>query len=141
MASIKRIIEDLTPKRTEEIKPNLFIQQTRGGKYRQVHPIAWDGKIRWKEQLSSVISFRFVFTIVVVLFLYWSYFHDIGELNAFRNNIIANTSQFCNDWKESITSQPCTTERKLRGECWMNESELKEAMGNVTRAFEDFDSP
>ena len=61
------LVKMLTPKDTEEVRPGLFIQKTKKG-YRQIHPAAWNGKINWKGQIKSMISFRTIFTIALILF-------------------------------------------------------------------------
>ena len=88
-------IDSLTPKDTEEIKPDLFIQKTKKG-YRQVHPVAWKGKWRTKEQLAMVFSIRTIATIAVICFLAWSYLHDQGALREFYIEVQSNPVEFCN---------------------------------------------
>lgn len=124
------LAESLTPQRTEEIKPGLFIQKTIKGKYRQIEPVAWGGKIRWKQQISSVISFRFIFTIAVVLFLVYAYNQDNSELVEFQSYVMTNTSQFCSDWQKISNALPCSTGRQADGSCLLNEEGVLEALKN-----------
>ncbi|KKL12538.1 hypothetical protein LCGC14_2534780 [marine sediment metagenome] len=58
------LIDSLTPKDTEEIRPGLFIQKREKG-YRVLNPIAWNGKYRWRKQFS----WRSVFTIAIIIFI------------------------------------------------------------------------
>lgn len=88
------LIDFLTPKDAEEIKPNLFIVKGKKG-YRQIYPLAWNGKYRIKEQLSSVFSIRTLITIGIILFLVWSYVHDISELQTAYNEVYADPVLFC----------------------------------------------
>jgi len=81
------ITKNLTPKDTEEIKPGLFIQKRKNGKYKQIYPLAWEGKLRWKEQLKTIFTFRTFFTIALILFLAWSYIHDTGECRFIVENL------------------------------------------------------
>lgn len=120
-------IKELTPDRTEEVKPGLFIQQTRSGEYRKVEPIVWGGKIRWKQQIKSVFSFRFIMTIGIVLLLVYSYNHDNSRLVDFYNDVSNDTEDFCRRWQESQIHLPCTPEQHAVGDCWMNGSEF----GNI----------
>ena len=88
-------IDSLTPKDTEELKPDLFIQKTKKG-YRQIHPVAWKGKWRTKEQLSTVFAWRTIITIFVFGFLAWSYLHDQGALREFYIEVQSDPVAFCN---------------------------------------------
>ena len=94
----------LTPDNTEELKPGLFIQQ-RGKGYRQVEPIAWGGKIRWKEQLSSVFSFRTAITLAIIIFIVWSYLNDVGEYKQFHDDVMSNPAGWCNNLKQESAGQ------------------------------------
>ncbi len=86
----------LTPKDTEEIKPSLFIQKTRTG-YRQIHPAAWDGKIVWKNLLFGGITFKNLIWFAIILFLAWSYFHDVNVYQDFYEEVISDPVAFCLD--------------------------------------------
>ena len=71
-------IDAITPKDTEEIKPDLFVQKKRYG-YKQINPLAWGGRFRWNEQLRTLISFGTIFRLAIIIFIAWSYFHDVCE--------------------------------------------------------------
>lgn len=113
------IVERLMPKDTEELKPGLFIQKTRKG-YRQIEPLAWNGKMRWKPQIASVFSIRTFVTIAVVLFLAWAYVNDVGSLIVFYNAVHEDPIGYCNDVLESYRQKPCTSERQRQGICSLN---------------------
>jgi len=69
------IIESLTPKDAEEIKPGLFVQK-KFGKWRKIEPLAWDGKMRWKEQLKTIFRIRTLITMVIIIYVAYAYAHD-----------------------------------------------------------------
>ncbi len=72
----------LSPKDTEEIKPNLFIQKRGKDNYRKVEPLVWNGKWRIKQQFG----WKNLFTIVIVLFLAWSYFNETSYCRELQEN-------------------------------------------------------
>ncbi len=109
-------IDGLTPKDTEEIKPELFIQK-KGDKYRQVYPLAWNGKLRWKEQLKTIISVRTIFTLAIILFLVYAYTNDVQEYKTFYENIMSNPIDFCTELDNLMTGNPCTPEYEKFGLC------------------------
>lgn len=84
----------LTPKDTEEIKPGLYIRKTKQG-YRQVHPMAWNGEIRWKQQLRTIFSLRTFFTIAIILFLAWSYTHDVQAYKIWYTEVMSDPISWC----------------------------------------------
>ena len=86
----------LTPQNTEEIKPGLFIQK-KGDSYRMIKPMAWNGKVLWKEQLKTIFTLRTFFTIAIVLFLAYSYIHDIQEFKDFHNEVMDNPDAWCGE--------------------------------------------
>ncbi len=90
------LADSLTPKNTEEIRPNLFVQK-KGDTYRQIWPMAWGGKVRWKQQLKTIITLRTIFTLAVVLFLAYSYTHDIQELKDFHSEVMDNPDAWCSE--------------------------------------------
>ncbi len=102
-------VKALTPKDTEEVKPGFFIQTKnhKNGRtsYRQVHPVAWNGKIDWKTQVKSVFSLRTIFTIALILFIYFGYLHDYRLLQEFHNEVIENPVEFCIEINEQY-AQP-----------------------------------
>lgn len=97
------LADSLTPKDTEEVKPGLFIQKRKNG-YKQILPLAWDGKILWKQQLRTVFSFRTFFTIAIILFLAWSYLHDVQEYKSFYERVTNNPVQYCTEISDKISS-------------------------------------
>ncbi|KKN59032.1 hypothetical protein LCGC14_0545870 [marine sediment metagenome] len=84
----------LIPKDTEEIKPDLFIQKTSRG-YRQVSPAAWDGKIIWKNFLFGQGFLKSLIFFAIILFLAWSYFHDVKVYQDFYEEVISDPVLFC----------------------------------------------
>jgi len=88
------LIDSLTPKDTEEIKPDLFIQKRKNG-YRQINPVAWNGKFRSKEQLKSIFSFRTIFTVALLLFLYFGFLHDYRTLTDFYEEVVSDPVKWC----------------------------------------------
>ncbi len=89
------LIKSLTPKNTEEVKPGLWIQKRKSGKYHQVLPFAWEGKWLWKEQLKTVFTFRTLATILIISFIAWSYVHDDAEIKNAYWEIVNNQGEFC----------------------------------------------
>jgi len=69
------LIESLTPKNTEELKPGLFIQRRAKG-YKQIDPLAWNGKYRWREQLKTIFCLRTIVFLAIILLLFYGYKHD-----------------------------------------------------------------
>lgn len=84
----------LTPDNTEELKPGLFIQKRKNG-YRQIQPMAWQGKIRWGEQMKTIFCFRTIFFVALVLFIYFGYLHDYRTLKDFYEDVMSNPIGFC----------------------------------------------
>jgi len=87
-------IDAITPKDTEEVKPGLFIQSCRG-KYRQVHPAAWNGKINWKNFLIGVNPIRNLFIFILILFLVFAYTNDVREYKDFYEEVSSNPTGYC----------------------------------------------
>jgi hypothetical protein len=87
----------LTPENTEEIRPGLFVQMkpnSDGGiDYKQIHPIAWNGE--WK--LKNQFGLKNIFVIALVLFIAWSYNHDIEAYQDFYLEVHSNPVLFCNN--------------------------------------------
>jgi len=73
----------LTPTDAEEIKPNLFIKKTRVG-YRQINPIVWNNEYRLKGQFSI----KHLFGLALIIFICWSYYHDVGSCLDVNEKII-----------------------------------------------------
>jgi len=87
-------IKALTPKDTEEVKPGLFIQR-RGNSYSQISPAAWDGKIIWKNLLFGKDFLKSFIFFLIIVFLAWSYFHDIKVYQEFYEEVNSNPAEFC----------------------------------------------
>ncbi len=100
-----RLIDHLTPKNTEELKPGLFIQK-RGKGYKQIYPIAWNGKIRYKEQWATIFSWRTFFTVGLVLFIAWSYLHDVKEFRDFYIEVSSNPVLYCTNVFQNLNQNP-----------------------------------
>lgn len=109
-------VDNLTPKNTEEIKPGLFIQKTKGG-FRLVNPVAWKGKYRWKEQLKTVVSLKTIFSMAVILLLVWSYVNDTREYRQFYEKIIANPIAYCSEIQTTLSGDICTEQNERLGLC------------------------
>ena len=88
------LIKALTPKNTEEIKPGLFIQR-RGNTYRQIYPAAWDGKINWKNFILGKDFLKSFIFFIIIVFLAWSYFHDVKVYKDFYEEVISDPILFC----------------------------------------------
>ena len=84
----------LTPKETEEIKPGLFVQKTRGG-YKQIYPAVWNDKINYKNLLLGHGFLKSFIWFAIILFLAWSYFHDIQTYQNFYEEVNSNPAVFC----------------------------------------------
>jgi hypothetical protein len=95
----KKLISFLTPKNTEEVKPNLFIQKIRGvkegnspeDKYRQITPVAWDGKIiNWTAFWLGANPVKSTLVFLLIIFMAWAYVHDMSARDSFYEKIIYN---------------------------------------------------
>lgn len=108
------VIKALTPKDTDEVKPNLFIQtlgnpdslidrleKTVVGKrikypyYRQIWPGAWNGRIK---KYNLILGGRFIGTtlwFLIIMFLAYSYYHDVNQLQQFYILAHNNPSAIC----------------------------------------------
>lgn len=87
-------IKSLTPGDTEEVKPGLFIQR-RLGKYRQIYPAAWNGKMNWKNFILGPNFFKHFFIFLLIVFLAFSYWHDTKELKEFYYKVNYNKIDWC----------------------------------------------
>ena len=116
------LADNLTPRDTEEIKPGLFIQKTKKG-YRKVEPMAWKGKLRWKEQLKTVITVRTILTLSIILFVVWSYTHDVQVYKGFYEEFTQNPIANCNEII-AFTVNPvgCTDFQSKAGLCQISGS-------------------
>lgn len=93
----KKLIEALTPKDTEELKPGLFIKSIPKNpdkiEYRQIHPIAWDGKFRLKNSLA--MKRGDILRIIILLFVIWAYFNDTGGYRYYYETVNSDLDGFC----------------------------------------------
>ncbi len=121
-------IDAMTPKDTEEIKPGFFIQKIAKG-YRQVHPLAWSGKFRWKEQLKTIVTLRTMFTFAIIIFVAYAYIHDVQEYKDFYKNITSNPINFCMELDRVMTTDYCTPLHESRGLC-VNLTTIKKGVNN-----------
>ncbi len=98
----------LAPKDTEEVRPGLYVRTMykpiyhKGDMiarepigYRRVEPVVWNGEYRWKEQLKTVFSLRTIFTIAIICFVAWSYYHDVGEYKGFFDDVTGDPITYC----------------------------------------------
>ena len=114
--------ERLTPKNTEEVRPNLFVQG-KGNKYRIVHPLVWNGNWRVKEQLKTIFSLRTLLSLGFVLFLVWSYVHDTTVTREFYYMVKQNPVEWCNEVLAGIpTGDLCNKQWEEFGLCDRNET-------------------
>ncbi len=92
-------IKALTPKNTEEIRPGLFIQMKPKNpdtiEYKQISPAAWEGKIIWRNLLFGQGFFRSFIFFLIIIFLAWSYFHDVKVYRDFYEEVISDPILFC----------------------------------------------
>ncbi|KKL81189.1 hypothetical protein LCGC14_1997210, partial [marine sediment metagenome] len=72
----------------------LFIQKTRKG-YRQVHPAAWNGKIIWKNFLFGPGFLKGLLWLGIILFLVWSYNHDVQAYQDFYETVNSDPVLYC----------------------------------------------
>jgi hypothetical protein len=105
-----KLIQTLTPKNTEEIKPNLFIQkygdtlmtrldkiskghikEVKWEKYRKITPACWNNKINWTVVILGANPIKSTLVFLFILFMAWSYVHD---LNSTRDNVINIATNF-----------------------------------------------
>lgn len=89
-------VDAVTPKDTEEVKPNIFVQK-KGDIYRVVNPIAWNGQMRWKEQSKTFFSLRTFITLVLIIFVVWSYNNDVKQYKEFYVDVLSNPVGFCDN--------------------------------------------
>ena len=112
------LADRLTPRDTEEVKPGLFIQKRTNGSYRMINPMAWDGKLRTKEQLKTVFSLRTIFTIALIIFIAYNYRTDNVKLLDFYNRVHENPIYFCQQVTESLKTPECSEQNRLNGLCF-----------------------
>lgn len=101
------LVDSLTPKETEEIKPGLFIQKTARG-FRQIHPAAWNGKINWRNFIfGSGLGKSFIWFAILLLIIY-GYYDSTSSCNEFQNNpcsYLNDLNSYCLDQDSQRGSQ------------------------------------
>lgn len=108
-------IKALTPKNTEEVKPGLFIQTTARG-YRNIYPAAWNGKINWKNFIFGGSFFKTIGWFAIILFIVWSYQHDVAEYKEFYERVASNPLVWCQD-VEKAYNEACSELSEQAGLC------------------------
>lgn len=107
------LIEILTPKDTEEVKPGLFIQK-KGNSYRQITPAAWNGKINWKVAILGPNFIRNFIWFAIIMFIAWSYVHDNAEYRTFYDGRVS----WCHNLTIIETQAPgCSEQNAKLGLC------------------------
>jgi len=89
----------LTPKDTKEVKPGLFIQRHLG-KYRQVSPAAWNGKINWANFLFGGKIIKSSITFIIILLLAYGFYTTTKTCREFQENpckFLPNITTYCMD--------------------------------------------
>jgi len=109
-------IKSLTPNNTKEIKPNLFIQEKKG-KYRVVNPMAWKGKIRYKEQLQTVFSIRTLIWLGILLIITYGYLNDNSQLIEFYEEVTGDPLLYCENIIGVALQEGCTEDKETLGLC------------------------
>ena len=110
------LVEVLTPKDTEEIRPGLFIQK-KHGKYRQLHPAAWDGKVNWKNFLLGGSPIKSTLWFAVLIFLVWSYNSDVGAYRDFYETVQGDPQLYCQNVQQAMLTANCSDEFEQLGLC------------------------
>lgn len=91
-------VDSLTPPDTEEIKPGVFLQK-RFGKYRLIHPASWEGKMNWKNLFLGGNPLKHLVIFLFIVFLVWSYQHDIQNYQEFYERVRGDPLGFCEEVK------------------------------------------
>jgi len=122
-------VNRLTPKDTEEIKPGLFIQKWKG-KYRQVHPGAWDGKINTGNLLFGGNFWKSFIWFVIIIFLAWSFQHDTAQYKDFYENVRDDPIAFCAEVKTAL-DVTCSEQNERNGLCTRNIGIVNFSFGDI----------
>ena len=124
-------VKALTPKDTEEIKPGLYIQK-KLGRYRQVHPAAWDGKISTKNLLFGGDFVKSFIFFAILMFIIWSYQHDVQAYQDFYLEVAGDPLSYCSDVSKVINT-PCTEQNERLGLCTrLPDGSNRLSLGNIT---------
>ena len=130
------LINGLTMENAEEVKPGFFIQR-KGTKYRRVYPLVWDKKYQIKEQLKTVFTLRTLFTIGLILFIAWSYQHDVQAYQTFYIDVRSDPIAFCAQVKDAI-DVTCTEQNERSGLCTRGLEKIDNFnLGNIEVVNED----
>lgn len=115
MSNENFFVKALTPKNTEELKPGLFIQTTARG-YRNVYPAAWNGKINWYNFFFGGSFFKTFAWFAIILFVVWSYQHDVNQYKSFYEDVVKNPIVWCQQVEQSYASV-CSPQQEAAGLC------------------------
>jgi len=102
------MINSLTPKNTEEIRPGLFIQKTNKG-YRQIYPSAWNGKMNWNNFLWGSGFFKSFIWFAILLLIVYGYNDSTTRCSEFQENpckYLSNITSYCLDLDQSNSINP-----------------------------------
>ena len=110
----KYLIKILKPRETEEVKPNLFIQQTNRlndslidrldktvkghekeiqyPKYRMIFPASWNNKLNIKNLILGGYPLKSTIIFLFILFMAWAYQHDINSQRDLVINLVSNST-------------------------------------------------
>lgn len=131
MSFKQKLVKILTPKNTDEVKPKLYVQtynnpdsliarldktvrghqkEIRYPKYRQIYPAAWNNRVNWKITILGAKPIKSFFVFLLILFLAWSYWHDVSTSRNFQVQLITNATargEFCSlaNFDTSMPSQ------------------------------------
>lgn len=97
-------VERLTPKKTTEVKPGLFIQQIGETSFRQVYPASWDGKIIWKNFLFGGHPVKIFVTLVIIILLAYGYSSSTKACEEFQADpcpYLPKLVDYCIDYRDS----------------------------------------
>lgn len=111
-------VKNLTPKDTEEVKPGLFIQR-KLGKYRQVSPAAWDGKINKMNLFLGSNPLKHLFIFGLIVFLAWSFQDSTAEYRGFYEDVRSDPTGYCDEVRNAVLVG-CSLEQEANGVCVMN---------------------
>lgn len=111
-------VKNLTPKDTEEVKPGLFIQR-KLGKYRQVSPAAWDGKINKRNLFLGSNPLKHLFIFGLIVFIAWAYQNDVQVYQDFYVDVRGDPIGYCDEVRKAVLVG-CSIEQEANGFCIRN---------------------
>jgi hypothetical protein len=110
----------LTPKDTEEVKPNLFIQSYGNNKFRHIYPAAWNKKLIYKNLILGGDQWlKHLITFLILMFIVWAYVHDNAALIEQQQEIANDPFKFCQniiEFELSKLNQNHTIDFNIYGE-------------------------